>query len=176
MSTVFSVCGLYRYRLDREIGWPGIGTVAFLLHNPSVAGDQNDDPTSTRGVNYAKAWGASNLIYINPWAGIATKKVDLWKMPDPVGPLNDWHIDNVCREVANSGGFMVCAWGVVNPPRHLAGKVSDRLTAVERLIRKSGCDVRALGFTKHGAPRHPLYMKSDALPISFAASHGSGKP
>lgn len=166
MSAVISTCGRYRYRLDREIAYPG-QVVAFMLHNPSTADAERDDPTSRRGVGFARAWGASRLIYVNPWAGRATKPSDLWKMDDPIGPDNDWHIEAVSREVVNSDGFFVFAWGAVSPPVHLRADVRKRLASVEEIVRSAGCDVRALGVTKDGAPRHPLYLRSDAKPMPW---------
>ena len=171
MRAVFSPDRLYRYRLDRDIGMFG-PPVGFTLHNPSTADDSADDPTSTRGTNYAKAWCCSRLIYVNPWAGIATRKPDLWKMADPVGPDNDFHIEAVAREIADGGGFMVAAWGDVSPPARLRDTVRMRLKAVETILRDCGCDIRALGVTGTGAPRHPLYMRSDAVPVAWPANTG----
>lgn len=171
MSAIISYCGLYRYRLDRPLG---VGpTIAFGLHNPSTADGERDDPTSRRGIGYAKSWGAGLLVYVNPWAGRATKPDDLWKMADPVGPMNDFYIGQVAREVTTSGGFFVFAWGAVAPPRRLRHAVSDRLHAFERIVRSNGCDVRALGLTKDGQPRHPLYLRADAKPEPWRALAGA---
>src|SRR6202034_4694718 len=104
MSAVISLDGLHRYRLDRPLGGTG-PTIAFNLHNPSTADGDKDDPTSRRGIGYARASGASRLVYVNPWAGRATKPGDLWKMTDPVGPMNDHYLRIVADEVAQSGGF-----------------------------------------------------------------------
>jgi hypothetical protein len=160
---VISPCGLYRYRLDRPIH-PFARVIAFMLHNPSTADAEQDDPTSRRGIGYARSWGAGKLVYVNPWAGRATNPDDLWKMADPVGPSNDFHIAAVAREVAASGGFFVFAWGAVSPPKRLKYAVTSRLHAVDKLVRSYGCDVKALGITKNGQPRHPLYMKADLYP------------
>jgi hypothetical protein len=169
MSAVFSDCGTWRYTLERQFLFDG-PTIAFMLHNPSTAGADNEDPTSRRGIGYWRSWSAGKGVFVNPWAGVATKPADLWKMPDPIGPMNDFHIAKVAREVAETDGFFVLAWGAVSPPRHLKYAVTARLKAVEQLIRDHGCRVCALGVTKDGAPRHPLYLRADTLPLEWPAS------
>ena len=163
MSAVFSACGRYRYRLERATGGSG-RVVAFLLHNPSTADAHDDDATLRRGVGYAQAWGSSRLIYINAWAGIATRPQDLWAMADPVGPDNDAHIARAVREVVAGGGFVVAAWGVVRPPSAQRADARRRLEAVHDCIRALGCELRALGRNRDGSPKHPLYVGAAARP------------
>ena len=163
MSAVFSACGRYRYRLDRAIGGAG-PVVAFLLHNPSTADAGRDDATLRRGIAYARAWDSSRLIYINAWAGIATRANELWAMADPVGPDNDGHIAQAVREVVVSGGFVVVGWGVVRAPREGRARAGQRLGAVQDHIRVLGCELRALGRNRDGSPRHPLYIRGAMLP------------
>src|SRR4051794_39602192 len=101
--------------LERELG--GLGPiVGFLLQNPSVAGHTTDDPTSRRGIGFARAWSGSRLVYINAWAGIATKPKNLWIIHDPIGPENDAHIAEVARLIDASQGFIVMAFGRVAAP------------------------------------------------------------
>lgn len=165
-SAVFSDCRRYRYCLERNLGGSG-PVIAFLLHNPSTADEGREDATSRRGVDFARRWGGSRLIYINLWAGIATVPKDLWAMPDPVGPENDRHISQVGVTVAQSGGFVIYAWGAIKPPAHRRAEATARLIAVESLIRACGCSVRALGVNLDGSPKHPLYVRSDAAPRSW---------
>lgn len=160
---IISPCETWRYLLEREIAATG-PVIAFGLHNPSTADAQLDDPTWRRGLGYGRAWGARKVVYVNPWAGRATNPDDLWKMADPVGPMNDFHIAAVAREVAESGGFFVVAWGAVSPPRAFRHAVTNRLHVFTKIIRDAGCDIRALGVTKAGQPRHPLYLRADAKP------------
>ncbi|WP_343219859.1 DUF1643 domain-containing protein [Methylorubrum populi] len=170
MSAIISPCGLYRLRLERTLDMLGGPTIGFCLHNPSTADASRDDPTSRRGIGFARAWGASRLIYVNPWAGRATKPADLWSMVDPVGPENDRYIAEAATECAASGGFMVAAWGAVNPPRHLREAAQKRIEAVAALIRACGCDLKALGVTSDGSPRHPLYVRAETIPMPWSVS------
>jgi len=160
---------LYRWRLDRPIGGSG-PPVAFCLHNPSIAGTDNEDPTSRRGIGFATAWNAAWLTYINPWAGIATDKADLWRMDDPVGHLNNNHIESVAREIASAGGFMIAAWGAVKPPLNRWVEAMARLVEVETIIRDCGCPLKALAVTKDGNPGHILYLPSDARPEPYRSN------
>jgi hypothetical protein len=152
-SAIISACGLYRYELAREFAAEG-RTIGWCLHNPSTADADKDDPTSRRGISFTKSWGGARLIFVNLWAGRATKKPDLWKMADPIGPLNDTHIERVARECAETGGFMVLAWGVVKGHR-------QRINKVKELIANADCPMRTLGYTDGGNPRHPLFLKGD---------------
>lgn len=169
MGAIFSECGTWRYLLDRDFLLDG-PTIGFLLHNPSTAGADIEDPTSRRGIGYWRSWGAGRGIFVNPWAGVATDPKELWKMPDPVGPMNDFHIAEAAREVAATDGFFVFAWGAVLPPKHLKYAATARLHAVEAIVRDAGCRVCALGATKDGHPRHPLYLRADALPLEWPQS------
>jgi hypothetical protein len=167
MSAIFSPCGFYRYRLDREfpLSGPAIG---FMLHNPSDASAVNNDPTSRRGIGFALCWGAGRLIFLNPWAGIATKPDALWRMDDPVGPENDRHISDALDEIRATGGFIVAAWGAISPPAARRPEAVQRLTQIVEMLATH--DVRALGLTRDGAPRHPLYVKNDAPPLPWRSA------
>lgn len=168
MDAKFSDCRTYRYRLDRTISLFG-PPVAFLLHNPSTAGNLSDDPTSRRGIGFAQRWGNSRLTFVNVWAGIATRPADLWLLPDPVGPLNDQFILEVATEMAAHNGVLVLAHGVVSPPKHLKTHVSERMHAVHFLVRRAGCELRCLSLNKDGSPKHPLYVpyEVDLQPYLF---------
>lgn len=168
MSAIFSPCRNWRYRLDREIAMFG-PPIGFMLHNPSDAAEEKNDPTARRGIGYVTLWQGSKLIFLNPWARVATKPADLWRATDPVGPMNDFYIEQAAREIAVGGGFIVCAWGAISPPARKSREAHERLLAVINLIHRCGCQTRALGLTKDGAPRHPLYLKSDARPFPWSA-------
>lgn len=164
MSAIFSECGTWRYRLDRQINMLGAFPVTFCLHNPSTADAEIDDPTLRRCIGFATAWNASRLTIVNAWAAVATDPADLWRMQDPVGPDNDQHIAAVATEAASGGGFVVLAWGAVSsPPASMRGAAFNRLDRVESLIFATGAPLRTFGYlTKDGSPRHPLYLPAGA--------------
>ena len=132
-----------------------------MLHNPSTADGDRDDPTSRRGIGFAKQWGASHMVFVNPFAGRATEPKDLWRMNDPVGPLNMQYIVNLAVAVAASDGWFVFAWGAINPPAALRDRVREHLWDVEDSVRAYCRDIRCLGLTKSADPRHPLYLPAD---------------
>src|SRR5688572_12745487 len=78
----------YRYLLGRR--WQeGIGSVTFVMLNPSTADHVVDDRTIKRCMDFARSWGHSGLEVVNLYAFRATDPDELGKQADPVGPLND---------------------------------------------------------------------------------------
>ena len=114
---VFSECGRYRYRLDRQ--WLiGSGRCAFFMLNPSTADDTQDDPTVRRCIRYATDWGYQSLVVLNVFGLRATDPMELRRADDPAGTGNA----AVCREVLGSVDRVIVAWGNVGAYRfhHLA--------------------------------------------------------
>lgn len=173
MSAIFSPCKTWRYRLDHDFLRQDRPTIAFGLHNPSIADGEVMDPTWRRGIGYATRWDAGKVVYVNPWAAVATKPKYLWTMDDPIGPDNDIHIQAVAREVAETGGFFVFAWGAISPPWHAHAAAIKRLGEFETMVRDICPDIRALGVTKDGHPRHPLYLRADAQPEPWTSTRAA---
>jgi hypothetical protein len=150
---ILSQCGRYRFALWRR--W-GAGTqVLFVMLNPSTADAQNDDPTIRRCVGFARAWGFGSLVVGNLFAFRPTSPAALQRAVDPVGPGNDeWLV-----RLNDESSLTVAAWG-----NH--GRLLGRSAAVSRLLP----DVRILGRTKAGEPRHPLYVQGNAEPIHWPTS------
>ncbi len=147
-TAVISECGLYRYRLTRT--WDGsIRPAAFVMLNPSTADAATDDPTIRRCVGFAKSWGCGGIVVVNLFAYRATNPGAMRRQgPKAVGPDNDRYI----REAITECAPVVAAWG-----SH--GCFLCRDSAVGQLIRCSGLPwPECLGTTKHGSPRHPLYV------------------
>lgn len=149
---VFSPCREYRYSLRREIGGPG-RLALFIMLNPSTADEQRDDPTIRRCIGFATRWGASVLYIANLFALRATDPRVMCRHPEPVGPGNDTAIFLLATLCAENNGTIVCAWGARGA--HMAR--GHNLT--QRLRQSFG--LWHLGLTKHGEPRHPLYLSAD---------------
>jgi hypothetical protein len=75
---------------------------------------------------------------------------------DPVGWENQEHVE---RAVAGAG-MIVCAWGA-HGDNFQADTVRGWMIGKEHY---------ALGFTKDGHPRHPLYLRNDATPHHLESS------
>lgn len=150
----FSDDGEYRYRLWRtwDVERP---TLAFLMLNPSTADETTDDPTVRRCIGYAKDWGFGTLVVGNLFALRSTDPENLYDHPDPVGPENDAHLEEICDEAEK----VIAAWG-----HH--GGLDDRGAEVTRTL---DADLFALDTTKDGHPVHPLYQPKDADPKPYTA-------
>lgn len=143
----------YRYLLWR--GWdPTLPRMAAVLLNPSIADADRDDPTLRRVVSYAMAWNYGAVDIVNVFAGVATKPKDLRDMDDPVGPLNDMHVQGIC----NAAKFVLCGWG--EELEHYP----DDASRILRTLRPYFVKCHALALTKNGSPKHPLYQRADLKP------------
>jgi hypothetical protein len=140
-----SADGLYRYELWRR--WGDGRVLTWIMLNPSTADAEIDDPTIRRCVAFTKAWRYDAIRVVNLFALRATDPAELGQVEDPVGPENDAVLDSL-GEVD-----VVAAWGA-----HAMAA-----TRVVDLQARGGlpAGMRCLGMTKSGAPRHPLYVRSD---------------
>jgi len=148
----FSACRKYRYALWRR--WDESKPYAmFVGLNPSTADEVNNDPTVIRCINFAKSWGYGGLCMANLFAYRATDSDDLMAAVEPVGSANDDWLVNL----ANDAGVVVAAWG--NNGRHL-NRSEDVVASLPNL--------HYLKRNKSGEPAHPLYLKSDLLPVPMS--------
>lgn len=187
-----SACGTYRYRLWREwrlhplpAQWDmwaendgtaivdGAGhqlgepkACVFIMLNPSTADGDEDDPTIRRCVGFAQAWGYDRLEVINLFAYRATDPKALLTLThdqDSVGVFNQRAFNSVLFG-GYPLGIIICAWGA-----HGAHLGQD-----ETALGWLGNHERfALGLTKNGHPRHPLYVKADATLVEFRPARGA---
>ena len=149
-AAVFSRCGRYRYSLTRA--WGTAPPATFVMLNPSTADATKDDPTIRRCRGFARDWGCGGLVVVNLYAYRATKPADMLAAADPVGPLNDVTLRAAAEEAWIRNAPLVVAWGANARP--------ERAAAASGLIGQFGPD--ALGVTKAGQPRHPLYLPAAA--------------
>ena len=146
-SATFSPCRSWRYTLDRE--WEkDYPRCLFVLLNPSIADEHQDDPTNRRGIGFARRWNCGSVTFCNLFAWRTPYPVELRDAPDPVGPDND---ATILRE-AQAADRIVIAWGV-------HGTYLNRAREVLVLLREF--KLHCLGRTVGGQPRHPLYMRAD---------------
>lgn len=167
-----SPCGKYRYLLEREWrgthdrkNWRWMGfkdgagaemgepkSALFVMLNPSTADGEVDDPTIRRCVGFAKAWNYERLAVVNLYAYRATQPEDLFKAGEAMhGPRNQEVIEDAVRDA----GIVICAWG--------AHATDWQAETVRGWMHKK--PHFALGFTKGGKPRHPLYLPADSKPV-----------
>lgn len=156
-TAIYSDCERYRYALTRI--WDPAGRKAlFVMLNPSTATEVQNDPTVERCERRARTlgFGAFQVTNIFAWRDTDPKKMRA--AADPVGPANDAAI----LDGAEWADQIVCAWG--SHGEHLA-----RGAHVEHLLRQTGLPLFHLGLTKHGHPKHPLYIAYTQQPEPWPA-------
>ncbi|HEX7740583.1 MAG TPA: DUF1643 domain-containing protein [Marmoricola sp.] len=163
-DAVLSLDGVYRYSLHREwcTGFFRPRWVTFVMLNPSTADAVQDDPTIRRCVTFAKALGGTGLAVVNLYAIRATSPTEALAAADPVGPRNDHYLAMFLEMAARYDFPLIAAWGTHAKPERVAEVLA--LPGADRFT--------ALGLTKSGAPRHPLYLRRDARPTAWPARIG----
>jgi hypothetical protein len=151
-SAEYSPCQTWRYSLTR-VWHPGGSRALFVMLNPSTATEVQNDPTVERCERRARALGHGAFRVCNIFAYRATDPKVMRAAPDPVGPLND----SAILAGADWADVVVCAWGT-------HGAHLDRGPAVEVLLRATATPLYHLGLSKHGFPKHPLYIGYDRQP------------
>lgn len=152
MWSAADVRGDYRYSLSR-VWEPELPHVTWVLLNPSTADADQLDPTMRRCVSFAKREGFGGMEVVNLYAFRTKSPRAMLAAPDPVGADND-------SVLARVRGVVVAGWGV-----HAK---QARVAAAVRLLPP----LLALGTTRKGHPRHPLYVRGDAPLVPWALPPG----
>jgi hypothetical protein len=146
--------GLYRYELGRV--WNDEKPrLAWIMLNPSTADGEQDDPTIRRCMGFARAWDYGGIYVYNVYAYRATDPKMLAKADDPFGPMNGCYLLDALRFP-----MAIVAWG--SHPGATA-RFREWLDSLQPWQRNAD-RLHALGLTKDGHPRHPLYLPGKALP------------
>jgi hypothetical protein len=135
--------------------------------NPSTADDRVDDPTIRRCMGFARRENCGGIIVVNLYGLRATSPKELLRSKDPYGPKNDDALTNALDEADFRGKPVVCAWG--------AGGGTGA-TRFMKLVGDSRATLVALGTTKDGHPRHPLYVHGEQPLISFSRFASTEQP
>jgi len=147
----FSRCGRYRYWLRRS--WDSsLPQCAFVGLNPSTADAKIDDPTLRRCINFAKRWGCGSLLMVNLFALRATDPRELFGADDPIGPRTNLWLRRAKRE----SQLIIAAWGN-------GGALQNRHSIAAKLLG----NMRCLGVTATGMPKHPLYCPKTTPLLPF---------
>jgi hypothetical protein len=154
-----SQCQRYRLALWREWGEDdGPPGALWIGMNPSTATADLDDPTIRREGGFTRRMGFRRYVKANVMDYRASFPKAL--LAPGVCPCSSDNLPTIRRE-AEVAQIIVLAYGTL-PPRlaHYAHQVVDTL-------RQDGMELWAVGLTKNGSPRHPLYVPSDAPIIRF---------
>ncbi|SMX38393.1 DUF1643 domain-containing protein [Maliponia aquimaris] len=145
----YSPCGGYRYGL-RRVWDAGAGEMMYVMLNPSTATEAQNDATIERCQRRAAALGFGGIRIANLFAWRATRPADLKSAEDPEGPENA----DLLRAWSGAAAVTLAAWGVHGALRDAGPRVAGLLEG----------DVRHLGLTREGHPRHPLYVSYAVQP------------
>lgn len=155
-SAEFSDDRTYRYRLDRVWDDTTRNRLVVIGLNPSTADETLDDPTIRRCIYFAQRERMGGLIMLNLFAFRATDPREMRHCTHPVGngSDNDIFILAALHRSERGRGPVVAAWGC-------HGAHLGRGDAVRKLLHKHGAALKVFGLTKHGHPRHPLFLRND---------------
>lgn len=146
-GALISECGRYRYRLWRI--WDETKPfVLFIMHNPSTADGEQDDPTIRRCINFAKDWGYGGIYVGNLYPYRATDPAVLRKLRYDEA----WTFDNPIHinEMKRLCALHVLAYG--NPA--ISGTEAYAWDDCWHYLK----------LTKAGNPCHPLYLSKSLKP------------
>lgn len=154
-SAIYSNCETYRYALTRV--WDdALPRLLYVMLNPSKATEAQNDPTIERCQRRATQLGFGGFCATNIFALRETDPAVMRRHPAPKGPDNS---AIVLRE-ASTADMILCAWGT-------HGAHQDQGALLETHLRQAGHQLHTLGLTKHGHPRHPLYIRYTAQPMPW---------
>lgn len=135
----FSKNRKFRYTLSRR--WAKGPMLLFIMHNPSTANENKEDPTLRRIINFSKSWGYGGLYVGNLFPYCSAVPLQNFKISAYVQRKNKGAIMDMNKKAEKT----VFAWGNnINPP-----------VWIMKYIRNPYCIDRS----KIGVPKHPLFLK-----------------
>ena len=145
----YSEDGLYRWWFERR--WGDGDLLCWVGLNPGTGDtDGKARPSLRRVSDRATQWGFDGVLVVNLFAYRSTDPRALARAAgdhDIVGTGNDEHIQRASRRCV----LTLAAWGA-------RGRLQHRGESVTAMLQRPVC----LGLTKHGEPRHPLYVPASA--------------
>ena len=143
----FSIDKKERYSLKRE--WDkSKNKILYIMLNPSLADDKNDDPTIRRLVSFTKKYNYGGFLVGNIFTTITPNPKEL----DKSKGISDKNFEELIKLI-NKVDQIVYAWGSsIEEPQLL-----------KKLVLNPKCFVKNL----NGTPKHPLYVPSQTKLINF---------
>ena len=154
-DATFSEDNLYRYTLTRK--WnAGDKTLVITMMNPSIASETILDPTIRKILQWSILWGYDQLIVLNLFAYRSTEMKQIFKVSNPIGPANDYHIIETLEN--NKSAIFIAAWGK-------KGNFLERDHQIRNIYTNLGIPLHYLVLNSDGTPAHPLYLPKTTIPI-----------
>ncbi|WP_269623389.1 DUF1643 domain-containing protein [Prochlorococcus marinus] len=162
----FSLCGRYRWNLNRRFN-SCKKEIIFIGLNPSKANSFVNDRTLIRLINFSNLWGYGSLSVVNLFAIISNNSLDLKSFADPIGNSNNKELNNKIKAWSEKE---LCdlwlGWGVngsyLNRDKVVLRKIQNYYNKRVRNFPKAS-QPYAIGITKDGYPRHPLYVQNKTI-------------
>lgn len=143
----FSIDKKERYSLKRE--WDkSKNKILYIMLNPSLADDKNDDPTIRRLINFTKKFNYGGFLVGNIFTTITPNPKEL----DKSKGMSDKNFEELIKLI-NKVDQIVYAWG----------------SSIEepQLLKKLVLNPKCFGKNLNGTPKHPLYVPSQTKLINF---------
>ena len=143
----FSIDKKERYSLNRE--WDkSKNKILYIMLNPSLADDKNDDPTIRRLINFTKKFNYGGFLVGNIFTKITPNPKEL----DKSKGMSDKNFEELIKLI-NKVDQIVYAWG----------------SSIEepQLLKKLVLSPKCFGKNVNGTPKHPLYVPSQTKLINF---------
>lgn len=165
MTAVISPCGLYRYRLEREVQLAGL-VYAYFGVNGSTATADVDDQTVRKWIGFTQRNNGRRFIVGNAFAYRATNVRELAQADDPVGPDNNEHLRQI---IADADVLVPCFGNQSKVPNRLR----PQFDVLCYLLFSAAKPVKVFGLSKGGDPLHPLMLSYDRPLIDWEGyAHG----
>lgn len=150
----------YRLWLSRHWGEPTAPYALWIGMNPSTADRHVNDPTVGREVTYTKdTLGLTRYVKCNI---LDIRLTDSKKLKSlGAATRSDLNLPTIV-DLAGGAARIIMCYGGLHPS--LQGYAKETVEA----LRHRGHDLWCMGTTKHGHPRHPLYVKTSTPLRLFA--------
>ena len=143
----FSIDKKERYSLNRE--WDkSKNKILYIMLNPSLADDKNDDPTIRRLINFTKKFNYGGFLVGNIFTTITPNPKEL----DKSKGMSDKNFEELIKLI-NKVDQIVYAWG----------------SSIEepQLLKKLVLNPKCFGKNLNGTPKHPLYLPKNSKLIAY---------
>lgn len=153
-----------RYSLTREVADASCGgrPILFCGYNPSTADETADDPTLRRETGFTRALNGDYLIKVNLLTYRATDPNEIdFAEAERAFEENVSRVADLATLTLQAGGTIIAVWGVPKGPKNiqaLAAEAASMLTDENQF----GLRWQSFEITKHGHPKHPLYLRKAA--------------
>ena len=162
-KTYFDKKQKHRYQLVRGMDK---NILCFVMLNPSVATEIEDDPTISRCVFFMYRTGHSGFIVVNLFSHIFTNPKDLEDTLGDKGFVYDHTEENKYIDFAFANSKTIIAgYGVLKRKNKVVTNIlQDR---ARNIFKRTDKPIYALKITKSGFPSHPLYLPKNSKPVLY---------